>query len=291
MARDVAVEMSNPDKVLFPGDGITKRDLARYYERVADLMLPALRDRPLVLQRYPEGIDGFAFMQKDAGSAPDWIRTVTVPRRRGGTVTHLVADDVDTLVYLANLAAVTLHVFASRAQRLEYPDQMIFDLDPAGDVSVAVDAARALRRVLDGLDVPSFVKLTGSRGLHVHVPLEPTATFDEVGAVARAIADRVVAEHPDELTTTFRKAARGGRLFVDTLRNGYGQHAIAAYSVRARPGAPVATPVDWDEIRPGFDAQRFTMRNIFRRLARKQDPWRGFGDGAVSLSRLRDRLG
>jgi bifunctional non-homologous end joining protein LigD len=279
--------------VLFPDDGITKGDVVAYYERVGEVMLPLLTNRPLVLERYREGIDKPGFYQKDADKLPDWIDRVAGPRRAGGTGTHAGARDTPTLVYLANLGSVSLHHFLSRADDLEHPDQIVFDLDPADDLSAVVPAARRLRELLDELDLPSFPKLSGSRGIHVHVPIARTVAVDDANHVALGIATVLARRHPDELTVEHRKTARAGRLFVDTLRNGYAQHAIAAYAVRPKPGAPVAVPITWDEVVPALDPQRFTIRNVFRRLSRKPDPWAGLGAAAVDVSApaWRRRLG
>jgi bifunctional non-homologous end joining protein LigD len=254
-------------------------------------MLPHLRDRPLVLQRFPDGIDAYGFFQKDTPEYfPDWIRKVPVWRRGGGKIFHVVADDEATLAYLVDQACITFHVWLSRVDHIEQPDQMIFDLDPAEDPSVLIVAARALRRLLEHMDVPSFPKLTGGRGLHVHVPLQPSAGFDEVRAIARRVAELMVADDPDQLTIAARKAERKGRLFVDTLRNGYGQHAVAPYTVRPFPGAPIAMPVSWDEVNRHVDASRYKLRTAFRRLGRKDDPWKDMEAAAVPLARLRQGL-
>jgi bifunctional non-homologous end joining protein LigD len=279
-----AIEVTHPERVLFPGDGVTKGDLVTYYERIAPLMLPHLAGRPLVLERYREGIDRPGFIQKDATPLPDWFDKVTVTRRGGGTVTHAVADDASTLVYLANLGTVSMHHWLSRADDVERPDQIVFDLDPSDDLAMVVPAARWLRDLLDELGLASFPKTSGSRGIHVHVPIRRTVPTDDANHVALGIATVLASRHPDELTVQHRKAARGARLFVDTLRNGYAQHAVAAYSVRPKPGAPVAVPLDWDEVVPGLDAQRYTTRNVFRRVAQKADPWAGFGGAAVDVA-------
>jgi bifunctional non-homologous end joining protein LigD len=283
--------VSNPDKVLFPDDGITKQDLADYYRRVAHLMLPHLRRRPLVMERFPNGIGANGFLQKDVdGHAPPWVDTLIVQRRRGGSLTHVLGKDELTLAWLADQACITIHTWLSLAEHLEQPDQMIFDLDPGKDAGVVVDAAHALHQLLEEVEAPSFPKLTGSRGIHVHVPLEPDSDFDDVRATARVIADILVARHPEDLTTSARKADRQGALYVDTLRNAYGQHAAAPYTVRPHAGAPVAAPVAWNEIRPGLDGRRYPMVKMLRRLARSDDPWKSYGRGAPHLKAIRDRV-
>jgi bifunctional non-homologous end joining protein LigD len=287
------IEVTHPERVLFPDDGITKGDVVAYYRRVAPLMLPRVAGRPLVLERFREGIDRPGFIQKEADALPDWITKVTVDRRGGGSVTHAVADNESTLVYLANLGSVSLHHWLSRADDVERPDQIIFDLDPSDDLAAVVLAARWLHELLDELDLPSFPKVSGSRGIHVHVPIQRTVHTDDANQVALGIATVLAARHPDELTVHHRKAARGDRLFIDTLRNGYAQHAVAAYSVRPKPGAPVAVPIGWDEVVPGLDARRYTIRNLFRRLGQRADPWEGLDAAAVDVSERgwRRRLG
>lgn len=243
------VEVHRPDKVLFPvGEGgteeYTKGDLVDYHRAAAPFMLPHLRGRPLMLERHPDGVDGPRFMQKNTPEHyPEWIDRVEVGKE-GGTVCHTVCDDSATLVYLADQAALTLHRWLSRTGRLDRPDRMVFDLDPAQDDFEAVRAAaRLLAGLLDELKLPSAPMTTGSRGLHVVVPLDGRQDFDDVREFARAVADVLAAAHPDRLTTAARKKDRGDRLYLDIQRNAYAQTAVAPLTVRARPGAPVATPI------------------------------------------------
>jgi bifunctional non-homologous end joining protein LigD len=287
------VELSNTGKVLFPDLRITKGDLVEYYRRVADTMLPHLRGRPVSMQRYPDGIDGKRFFQKDAPDYfPDWIRFEEVAKE-GGTVRHVVCDDAATLVYLANQACITPHVWLSRTEHLERPDRMIIDLDPPEaskkGPGPARRAARTVRDRLRELGFEPFLTTTGSRGFHVVVPLEPEAGFDEVRAFAQALARKLAARQPDRLTVETRKDKRGDRVFLDYLRNGYAQTAVPPYAVRARPGAPVATPVSWDEL-SGLDPRRYTVKNLFKRLGQKADPWAGIDRHRKPLGDARERL-
>jgi bifunctional non-homologous end joining protein LigD len=287
------VALSNQDKVLFPESGITKGDLCAYYRDVADVMLPHVRDRPLSLQRFPDGIDGEGFYQKDVSdSFPGWIHTVRVPRRHGGANRQVLANNTATLVYLANQATVTLHAWPARGDDLEKPDRLVFDLDPAaGDFGVVRDAARDVRAVLQQVGLDARVMTTGSRGLHVTTPLRREASFDAVFAFAESVARVVAARRPDAYTTAFRKARREGRLFLDTRRNLYGQTSVAPYSVRPRPGAPVATPLDWEELeRSNLDSRSWSLRSIAARLARRGDAWRGIGRHARAVSEPAARL-
>jgi bifunctional non-homologous end joining protein LigD len=271
----VTVEISSPQKVLFPDPGITKGDLARYYERVADYMLPHIRSRPISMQRFPDGIGKQGFFQKDLPAYfPEWIRRVTVPKE-GGTLTHAIAGDADTLVYLAGQACITPHVWLSRAPDLAHPDRIVFDLDPSqGSFAAVRRAARLTGELLDQLGLPAFAMTTGSRGLHVWVPLRPRESSHAVRDFALEVAKVLAQHHPEELTVEMRKAKRAGRIFIDVMRNGYAQTVAPPYGVRARAQAPVATPLHWDELSdPRLRPDKFTTRNLFRRLASDGDPW------------------
>lgn len=284
-ASDVTI--THPDRRLFP-DGTTKGDLVAYYRGVADTMLPHLRGRPLMLQRFPRGVERNGFYQKEAGDLPEWIDTVTVGKA-GGTVTHAVCDDAATLIYLANADAITLHTWPALADRPDRPDRMIFDLDPPGDDFAPIrSAAFMLRERLDAIGLVPYVQTTGSRGLHVVVPLERRAGFDAVRDLARSVAAGMAADEPDAITVESRKAARGDRLYVDVMRNAYAQTSVAPYTVRARPEPTVATPLRWDELRrastrPG----RYTIGSVRRRLARTEDPWAEIAADARPLSAAR----
>jgi bifunctional non-homologous end joining protein LigD len=285
-----AVAVSSPDKVLFPEDGTTKADLARYYARVADTMLPHLKGRPISMLRYPDGIEGESFFQKDVPEYfPGWIRRAKV-EKEGGTLEMMVAEEPAALVYLAGQACITPHVWLSRIDRPQRPDRLIFDFDPSGDDFGPVrEGARRMRDLLDELGLAPFVMTTGSRGLHVTVPLDRSADFDVVRTFARGCAELLVARRPDHLTVEHRKAKRGGRVYVDTGRNAYAQTGVAPYAVRALPGAPVATPLDWSELgraRP----RSTTIANLFRRLGRKDDPWSDIDRRARPLAKAAERL-
>lgn len=285
-----AVEITRPDKPLFPC-GISKADLARYYEAIAGAMLPHVAARPLNLERYPDGIAGRRIIQQRAGEHfPDWIERVTVPKA-GGTVTHVVASNPATLVYLAGQACITLHAWLSRIDRLDRPDRMIFDLDPSDGSSADVRrAAREIGALLRELGLEPYAMTTGSRGFHVTVPLQRDPDFDAVRGFAREVARVAVARDP-QLTLEPRKAARGGRILVDVMRNVYAHTAVAPYSVRARPGAPVATPLSWDELsKPGTRPDRWTLRTVPDRLARAGDPWSDIQASARALDQPRRRL-
>jgi bifunctional non-homologous end joining protein LigD len=286
------IEISRPEKVLFPDEGITKGELIEYYARIAPWMLPHLRDRPLTLERYPNGIDTKRFFQKEVSSYfPDWIQRVTM-EKVGGRVTHVVCNDTATLVYLANQACVTPHIFLSRLDKVHHPDQLVFDLDPQGDdFEVVRSTARAFKQLLDELGLPAFLKTTGSRGLHVVVPLQRREDYEPVRNFARELAAIVVGQAPKERTMEQLKAQRGSRVFIDTNRNGYAQLIAPAYAVRARKGAPVSVPLDWSELKKkSLTSSSFTIRTVFDRLENTTDPWAEFWESAVSLTKARQLL-
>jgi bifunctional non-homologous end joining protein LigD len=281
----VNVRISSPDKVMFPPD-ITKRELAEHYERIGEVMVPHARERPITMHSYPKGIEGDGIYIKQAPKHfPDWIRRVTV-RKHGGSVDHVVANRTETLVYLAGQNVITPHVWLSRADRIEKPDRLIFDFDPEHERFAEVRAAaRAVGDLLRDLGLAPHAMTSGSRGLHVTVPLRRTRTFDEVRAFADAIGDRMVAEDPKRLTREWSKAKRGDRIYVDTGRNAYAQHAVAPYAVRAKPGAPVATPLRWEELSDrALLPTRWSIRTLPERLASEGgDPWREIATQARSL--------
>jgi len=283
--------VTNPGKPLFP-DGLTKGELAAYYDRVAELMLPHVTGRPVHMQRFPDGITGPVIQQKRAPDYfPGFVRRVRVPRKRGGAIDQVVIDNPETLVYLAGQACITPHVVLSRAGALDRPDMLVFDLDPPdGDLQPARRAARELRETLEGCGLAAYLKTTGSRGYHVVCPLDGRATFPETRAFSRDVAARLARNRPHAYTVEQRIAERGGRLYLDTGRNGYAQTAVAPYAVRGLPGAPVACPLEWDEL-GRTDPGRFTVRNVFRRLARRDDPWAGMWERPGSLSGAAAALG
>ncbi|MDX2603674.1 non-homologous end-joining DNA ligase [Streptomyces caniscabiei] len=289
------VEIHRPDKVLFPADGdggkeYTKGDLVAYHRAVAPFMLPHLRGRPLMLERHPDGLDGPMFMQKNTPEHyPEWIERVEVAKE-GGTVLHPVCDDAATLVYLADQACLTLHRWLSRTGDVDRPDRLVFDLDPAVDDFAQVrEAARDVRDLLDRLKLPSVPMTTGSRGVHVVVPLNGHDDFDSVRGFAREIAEELVRARPERLTVEPRKTDRGDRLYLDIQRNAYAQTAVAPYTVRARPGAPVATPLTWEQLDdPAVDARRWTLADAVDQA--RTDPWAGALARGRALGPARRRL-
>jgi bifunctional non-homologous end joining protein LigD len=288
--------LTKPDKVLIPAadghDAVTKADVYDYAGRIADRMLPFVADRPAVLQRFPDGTDGEGWYQKHVPKHfPDWIPTVELPKR-GGTVRHVVIDSVEALQYVVNQGTISVHVLGGTVADPDVPAELLIDLDPSvDDPAQVIEATAAVRELVDDLELTGFVKTSGSRGIHVHLPLRGDARFDAVRALSDRLA-RVLAErHPDLLTVEFAKEDRGDRLFVDVLRNAPAQHAVAPYTLRPKPGAPVAVPLRWDEVDAGWQPQSTPLASLFRRLgALSSDPWEGYDGARVPAATIAERL-
>ena len=285
--------ITHPDKVLFPDSGITKGELAAYYEAIAPLMLPHLTGRPLTMERYPAGIGTKGFWQKDVSKGfPSWLQRVDIPKK-DGVVHYPVVTDAESLLWVANQNTVTHHVWTSRVPDLNHPDICVFDLDPPEDGAVADvrAAALGLRDLLKRLGLPSWVKTTGSKGFHIVVPLDGKAAVGQVVRFANAVGTFFISLAPDRLTQEFNKVDRHGRIYVDTGRNGYHATFAAAYTVRARAGAPVSAPCTWEEIEAGtVEPQTFTLRNMPDRVAKAGDLWADMRRRGRSLTRPMERL-
>jgi bifunctional non-homologous end joining protein LigD len=267
--------ITHPEKVLFPDNGITKGELAAYYESIAPVMLPHIRSRPITMERYHRGIGVPGFYQKDVSKGfPDWLKRAEVPKH-GGTVHHPLVTDVRSLLWLANQNCITPHVWSSRAPDLYHPDICIFDLDPAKDEpEIMRNAVLALRDLLKELGLPCWIKTSGSKGFHIAVPLDGKADFGDVSRFAHMTGTILVQRDPEHLTQEFAKVDRKGRIFVDTGRNGYSATYAATYAVRAKPGAPVSAPCTWEEIERGeVHPQTFTLRSMLQRVAASGDLW------------------
>lgn len=288
--------ISHPEKVLFPDDGITKGELAAYYETVAPVMLPHIKGRPITMERYPAGIGKKGFWQKDVSKGfPEWLERVEVPKK-DGVVHHPVITDERSLLWVANQNTITQHVWVSRVPHLYYPDICVFDLDPSNDDAASVRAAAiGLRNLLDELGLPSWIKTTGGRGFHIVVPLDGKSNTGEVARFADAVGRVFVSHAPDHLTREFAKVDRKGRIYVDTGRNAYSATFAAAYTVRARPGAPVSAPCTWEEVEKGkVHPASFTLRNMPARIKKSGDLWadmprrrRSLAKPIVKLNRMR----
>ena len=272
------VAISHPDKVLFPEANVTKLDLARHYEAVAPAMIPYVKERPLALQAFPNGIEHHGFFMKAVPDYfPDWIDRVTVPKK-GGTVTHALANDAATLVYLAGQNVVTPHTWLSRADDPRKPDRLIIDFDPSpgGRFADVRAAAREAGRRLQDAGLATYAMVTGSRGVHVVCPLTRSPSFTDVHRFARALSEEMVADSPSKLTLEWKKADRGKKIYVDVNRIAYAQHAVAPYGVRPRPKAPTAMPIHWDELGDArLKPDRWTVKNAAARLSEAGDPWKG----------------
>jgi bifunctional non-homologous end joining protein LigD len=267
--------ITHPDKVLFPEDGISKDELAAYYDAIAPVMLPHLRGRPITMERYPSGIGKKGFMHKNVAKGfPEWLERVEVPKK-DGTVRHALVTDARSLQWLANQNCITPHVWTSRVPDLHRPDMCVFDLDPSGDDAEAVrTAALQVRDLLAEMGLTSGVKTSGSKGFHIVVPLDGRADFGEVSWFADAVAGILVERDSGHLTQAFSKADRGGRIYVDTGRNAYSATMAAAYAVRARSGAPVSAPCAWEDLERGRVGPRtFTLRPMARRVGDVGDLW------------------
>ncbi|MGH7712119.1 MAG: non-homologous end-joining DNA ligase [Gemmatimonadaceae bacterium] len=267
--------ISHPEKVLFPDDGITKGELAAYYEAVAPVMLPHILRRPVTMERFHRGIGEKGFFQKSVTKGfPEWLERVEVPKH-GGTVQHPLVTDTRSLLWMANQNCITLHVWATRAPDLLRPDICVFDLDPADDEPERLRAAvLGVRELLQELGLTSWVKTSGSKGFHIVVPLDGKTDVGAVAGFAHTVGLVMVKRDPQNLTLEFSKADRGGRIYVDTGRNHPPATFAAPYTVRAKRGAPVSAPCTWDEVERGeVGPQSFTLRSMAARLAAVGDIW------------------
>ncbi len=287
------VSITNENRVLFPETGLTKGDLIRYYERVAPIMLTHVRRRPISMQRFPDGITHPGFFHKDAPAYfPPWVARFAAHRKDESAITYVVCNNAATLVYLAHQACITIHTWPATVDAIHNPDRIVFDLDPPDGgafFGLVQETALRLRGFLAEHALHSFVMTTGSRGLHVVVPIKRHYTFDIVHNLAGNLAKTFAARNPHKLTVEMHKQRRGSRIFIDTMRTAYGQTSVAPYAVRARPNAPVATPLDWHELPdPHLRSDTYTMMTLFTRLELHGDPWRAINTSACNLKAARE---
>ena len=278
-ANIAGIEISHPSKILFPRIGLTKLDLAEYYEAIGDWILPHLQDRPLTLVRCPQGGEHDCFFQRHVNeSVADAIERIEIPEENGSGV-YIMANSLPAVIGLVQMGVLELHTWGSRAGHLGFPDRMIFDLDPDEGLgwNAVVEGAQLMHGLLDKIGLQSFLKTTGGKGLHIVVPLKPERPWDEVKAFSKAIAEHLAHTLPDRFTANMAKSRRGGKIFIDYLRNSQSATAVAAYSTRAKPEAPVSVPVSWDELGPDLHSDSFHVRNLRQRLnTLKQDPWQDY---------------
>lgn len=283
------IETSHENLILFPEAGLTKQDLIDYYTRIAPVMLNYVKNRPISMQRFPSGIHKENFYQKDAPDYfPAWIKRAPLAKQEGGTIHYVVCNNKQTLTYLANQACIVIHIWLSKMDKIDYPDRMIFDLDPSNNSFQEIQkAALMLHDFLSGLGLASYPMTTGSRGIHVVVPIRRQYTFDYVRSYAQAIGSLFTQRYPKIFTMENRKENRANLIFIDTLRNAFGQTGVAPYSVRATRQASIATPLHWDEVTStDLTPTRYTIKNIFKRLDAIGDPWQEIDKHACLLGKI-----
>ncbi len=281
------IELSNLNKFFYPQNKIKKKDVIDYYKKIADYMLPHLKSRALVIQRFPNGIEEEGFYAKEKPEYfPSWINNQVIELEEDGNQTLIVIEKKADLIYLVNQGTLVFHPWLSKIKKINKPDKIIFDLDPAAnnDFSIVKFAAIQLKKIFEEKGLNVFVITTGSKGLHVVIPIKPMGTFNEIREFTKKIVKNLASRYPGKLTTEMRKKDRKGRVFLDYLRNSYGQTTVAPYSLRPLENAPIATPLDWSELSSLKNSQKYNISNIFRRLGHKKDPWadlillRGFDD-------------
>jgi len=273
------MQITNKNKIYFKNPAITKGEVVGYYQKIFPYMLPHVRNRPINMMRAPDGLKGEIFFQQNMPSYfPKWIDSFSVLRiLRGGFARHVLINKPETLAYLTNQGVVTIHIWNSRTKNIKNPDRVVFDLDPPNQKNgfeLVRETAFLLKKELEKMSIKSYVMTTGSKGVHIVVPLKPDTPFKKVKAFARALTIKMETMYPEKVTHNFLKSQRTGKVFIDYLRNNYGQTAVAPYSIRLKPGAPVATPIFWNDLyKKEFGPQTINIRNIFQYL-KKGDPWK-----------------
>lgn len=283
------VKITHSSRILFPKSKITKKEFIAYYQKIAKKILPLIKDRPVSMQRFPEGIQGEIFFQKKVSSYfPKWLKKVSVKREGKENINMAICNDLDSLLYLANQICV-LHIWLSKKGKLNYPDRLIFDLDPSGNnFSKIIEAALDLKKILDQLDLPSFIMTTGSKGLHIVIPIKPKLVFDQARNLARSIASLLVLKYPQKYTIEPRLNKRKNKVFIDYLRNAFAQTAVAPYSIRPIESGPIAMPLEWKELsNKKLSSQSFNIKNCFKR---KKDPWKNFDKKSISLEKAINKI-
>lgn len=285
--------LTNRNKVLFPKSDITKEEVFQYYENIANIIIPYLKDRPLTMQRFPKGINEEGFFQKNAPDYfPDWISTSKV-KKKDGWVNHIICNSKEILLYLVNQYVLTFHVALSKIDKINYPDKMVFDIDPPKEkFQLAVKAAKALHHILEEkLKLKAYVMTSGSKGLHIVVPIKATVPFERVHSFSKQIANYICNNNPTTFTTAIKKDKREGRCYIDYLRNSYAQTSVVPFSIRALEKAPVATPLHWNELdNTKLNATSYNIDTIFERLEKTGDPWQNFEQNTRTIDSAIDTM-
>lgn len=278
------IEISHPDKILFPISGITKYELIEYYALIADYMIPYIKNRPLTLVRCPNGINTECFYQKNMPSFyPPWVKSIPVEKKDESIIHYVNCTTKASLVYIANQGCITPHPWLSKLPELNHPDKIIFDLDPStNDFTLVRKAALQIKKILDEQQLPSFVMTTGSKGLHVIIPIKATHNFDDIRAFAKQLAQETSQQQPDICTTEVRIDKRAGKVFIDYLRNAWSATSVAPYAVRTKEHAPVATPITWDEVASKtLKPDKYTINNVFKKI--EENPWKNFNKARKTI--------
>lgn len=286
------VETTNEEKIFFPDAEITKGDILNYYDSISELILPYLKDRPLMMQRFPDGIRGEGFYQKEAGDYfPDWIETMKI-EKEGGVVNQVICNNSSSLKYLVNQGVLCFHTWQSVKTNINNPDKLIVDLDPPkGDFEIVRDAANVLFEFFNEVDISAYLMTTGSEGLHIMVPLDGKSDFDTVRNTAKMLGSKMTKKHPELFSREQRKSKRKGKLYFDIQRNAYAQMTVSPYTVRPVKSAAVATPLSWDElIKNELNSQSYTVKNLHNRLSQKDDPWKGHKRHKIGIKRLEESI-
>ncbi len=281
------ISLSNPDKLFWPEEKILKKDVFSYYESIADVILPYLKDRPQSLYRTPDGIQNKGFFQKNMRDAPEWVKTISVESGSGKDIEYLLCQDIDTLLYMVNLGCIEINPWNALFPRLAYPDLMVFDLDPLDiEFAVVIDVAVEFRELFEKLEMPSFIKTSGGRGLHIYVPVKPYYTHKQVQNFARTLEMHVHKKMKKYTSLERSPSRRKGKIYLDYLQNGRGKTMASVYSLRPRPGAPVSMPLHWDDLDRNLDPVDFNIHSAPGMLAQQEDPWEGMLHSGVDLQEI-----
>lgn len=284
MNKKQTLEFTHLNKIIFPQDMLTKKDVITYYQKIAPFLLPHIKNHLIVMQRFPEGIDHEGFYQKQISDYfPSWIQRKTINLKKGDTQTVLLVNTQEDLAYLANQNVIVFHSWLSPIEHTNIPDKIVFDLDPGNNSLQEIHIiAKAIKQITEQKNLNPFIMTTGSKSYHVVIPIKPEHSFEKIHEFAKLIAQKVSDLHPTMCTTDLAKEQRKDKIFIDYLRNSYGQTSVAPYSLRALPKAPIATPIAWKELSKSIP-QKYTIKNIFKRLAKQQDPWKDFAKKAMPV--------